>query len=151
MLRPAILLPCLPSGLYRRLCGISLSRLTTVALCRRQLARTRRVSAFPVGLVTQTGLSTPVVRNGAVVGFYDGWIGGRTFPMDMAGFAVSVQLLLQVRHARQQSGASPAEEGGRAGAAPVPSDREGRAREATRGAKFRYRITGMPVNFHYRR
>ncbi|XP_043214124.1 DNA-directed RNA polymerase II subunit RPB1-like isoform X1 [Amphibalanus amphitrite] len=60
-----------------------------------ELARTRRASAFPVGLVTQAGLSTPVVRNGAVVGFYDGWIGGRTFPMDMAGFAVSVQLLLE--------------------------------------------------------
>ena len=62
------------------------------------MARTRRVSAFPVGLVTQTGLSTPLVRDGAVVGFYDGWIGGRTFPMDMAGFAVSVQLLLEVSH-----------------------------------------------------
>ena len=64
-----------------------------------QLARTRRASAFPVGLVTQTGLSTPLVRDGAVVGFYDGWIGGRTFPMDMAGFAVSVQVLLEVRFA----------------------------------------------------
>ncbi|XP_037091902.1 uncharacterized protein LOC119112041 isoform X2 [Pollicipes pollicipes] len=60
-----------------------------------ELAKTKRASAFPVGLVTQFGLSTPVVENGVLTGFYDGWTGGRTFPMDMAGFAVSVEVLLQ--------------------------------------------------------
>jgi hypothetical protein len=53
---------------------------------------------WPVGLVTKTGLSSPVVdANGKVVDFFDGWMANRKFPVDMAGFAVSVELLLQVR------------------------------------------------------
>lgn len=48
---------------------------------------------FPVGLVTKLGVSSPVVRNGTIDGFYDGWIAGRKFPVDMAGFAVSVKFL----------------------------------------------------------
>ena len=52
---------------------------------------------WPVGLVTSLGLSSPVVnKDGVVVDFYDGWIANRKFPVDMAGFAVSVQLLLDV-------------------------------------------------------
>ncbi len=43
-----------------------------------------------MGLVTETQLSTPVVKEGKVVGFYDGWIGPRKFPVDMAGFAVNL-------------------------------------------------------------
>ncbi|KAK3913684.1 Galactosylgalactosylxylosylprotein 3-beta-glucuronosyltransferase P [Frankliniella fusca] len=59
-----------------------------------QIRSTKRVSMFPVGLCTKFGLSTPVVSSaGAFVGFYDGWIGGRKFPVDMAGFAVSVKFL----------------------------------------------------------
>lgn len=49
---------------------------------------------FPVGLITSLGVSSPVVKNGKFSGFYDGWIGGRKFPVDMAGFAVSVKFLL---------------------------------------------------------
>lgn len=49
---------------------------------------------FPVGLITKAGVSSPIVRNGSFVGFYDGWIGGRKFAVDMAGFAVSVDFLL---------------------------------------------------------
>lgn len=56
---------------------------------------TERVSMFPVGLVTKLGVSTPIVREGRVVGFYDGWIAKRKFPVDMAGFAVNVAFLLQ--------------------------------------------------------
>jgi beta-1,3-glucuronyltransferase len=51
---------------------------------------------WPVGLCTKFGLSSPVVVNGTFVGFYDGWVAGRKFPVDMAGFAVNVQFLLQV-------------------------------------------------------
>lgn len=51
---------------------------------------------WPVGLCTKFGLSSPVVVNGTFMGFYDGWVAGRKFPVDMAGFAVSVQFLLQV-------------------------------------------------------
>ena len=65
-----------------------------------QIQKTRGVSVFPVGLVTELGVSSPVVLGGRVTGFYDGWPGGRMFPMDMAGFAVSVTLLQQVRTGR---------------------------------------------------
>lgn len=47
---------------------------------------------FPVGLVTSLGVSTPIVRNGKVIGFYDGWIANRKFPVDMAGFAITVRV-----------------------------------------------------------
>lgn len=40
---------------------------------------------WPVGLITKYGVSSPIVRNGTISGFYDGWIGGRKFPVDMAG------------------------------------------------------------------
>ena len=50
---------------------------------------------FPVGLCTKFGLSSPVVKNGKFSGFYDGWVAGRKFPVDMAGFAVSVKFLLK--------------------------------------------------------
>jgi hypothetical protein len=46
---------------------------------------TKKVSMWPVGLITKYGVSSPIVRNGTISGFYDGWIGGRKFPVDMAG------------------------------------------------------------------
>ena len=52
---------------------------------------------WPVGLCTNFGLSSPIVANGSFVGFYDGWIAGRKFAVDMAGFAVNVEFLLQVK------------------------------------------------------
>jgi len=51
---------------------------------------------WPVGLLTKFGLSTPVVKNGKFSGFYDGWMAGRKFPVDMAEFAINVKFLLQV-------------------------------------------------------
>lgn len=61
-----------------------------------EIRSTQRVSMFPVGLCTKFGLSTPVVSSsGTFIGFYDGWLGGRKFPVDMAGFAVSVPFLHQ--------------------------------------------------------
>ena len=49
---------------------------------------------FPVGLVTKLGVSSPIIRDGRITGYYDGWISNRQFPVDMAGFAVSVPHLL---------------------------------------------------------
>ncbi|GLV39292.1 Glucuronyltransferase P [Carabus blaptoides fortunei] len=60
-----------------------------------EMRYTKRVSMWPVGLITKLGVSSPVVHDGKFVGFYDGWIAGRKFPVDMAGFAVSVNFLLQ--------------------------------------------------------
>ncbi|EDW79569.1 uncharacterized protein Dwil_GK20550 [Drosophila willistoni] len=53
----------------------------------------QKVGMWPVGLVTSTGVSSPIIRNGKLDGYYDGWIGGRKYPIDMAGFAVSVKFL----------------------------------------------------------
>lgn len=57
---------------------------------------TKRVSMWPVGLVTKEGLSSPVVLRGKFQGWFDGWIGGRSFPVDMAGFAVGVGFLQEL-------------------------------------------------------
>ena len=46
---------------------------------------------FPVGLVSGSPVSTPIVENEAYAGFYIGWDGNRKFPLDMAAFAFSVE------------------------------------------------------------
>jgi len=58
---------------------------------------TKKVSMWPVGLVTDFGVSSPIVKEGRVVGFYDGWNGLRKFPVDMAGFAINMELFLTVK------------------------------------------------------
>ncbi len=58
---------------------------------------TSKVSMFPVGLVGKQGISAPVVRGGRVVGFTDPWIHKRKFPVDMAGFAFNVKLLVETK------------------------------------------------------
>lgn len=60
-----------------------------------EIRKTKTVSMFPVGLCTKFGLSSPIIRNGTFAGFYDGWVAGRKFPVDMAGFAVNVKFLMQ--------------------------------------------------------
>ena len=57
---------------------------------------TKKLSMWPVGLVTGYGLSTPVLKDGKFDGWYDGWLAGRKFPVDMAGFGFSVELLKSV-------------------------------------------------------
>lgn len=59
---------------------------------------TDAVSVFPVGSMTKIGVSTPVVVNGSVVGFHDPYINNRSFPMDMAGFAVNLRLVINNTH-----------------------------------------------------
>ena len=51
---------------------------------------------FPVGLVSGSPVSTPIVEDGKYSGFYVGWNGKRKFPLDMAGFAFSVKHYRQV-------------------------------------------------------
>ncbi|KMQ95166.1 galactosylgalactosylxylosylprotein 3-beta-glucuronosyltransferase p [Lasius niger] len=60
-----------------------------------EIRKTKTVSMFPVGLCTKFGLSSPILKNGKFAGFYDGWVAGRKFPVDMAGFAVNVRFLHQ--------------------------------------------------------
>ncbi|XP_044304576.1 galactosylgalactosylxylosylprotein 3-beta-glucuronosyltransferase 3 isoform X1 [Varanus komodoensis] len=65
-----------------------------------EIRSTKRVSVWPVGLVGGLRFERPLVENGRVVGFYTAWKPSRPFPMDMAGFAVSLPLLLANREAR---------------------------------------------------
>ncbi|KAJ8737347.1 hypothetical protein PYW07_000618 [Mythimna separata] len=58
-----------------------------------EIRQTKKVSMFPVGLIGTYGVSTPVVKDGKVVAFFDSWPGSRTFPVDMAGFAVNIEFL----------------------------------------------------------
>lgn len=58
-----------------------------------EIRKTERVSVLPVGFVGGQGISSPVVENGKVIGFTDDWFAGRKFPVDMAGFAVSVDFV----------------------------------------------------------
>lgn len=62
-----------------------------------QIRWTQRVSVFPVGLVGRFGVSSPVVHRGRVVGFHDSYMSGRKFAVDMAGFAVNLDLVLRAR------------------------------------------------------
>ncbi|XP_054161530.1 galactosylgalactosylxylosylprotein 3-beta-glucuronosyltransferase S-like [Oppia nitens] len=57
---------------------------------------TKKVSMFPVGLIAKTGLSTPIVSNktAKIIGFHDPFINRRKYAVDMAGFAVNLQLFL---------------------------------------------------------
>ncbi|XP_077444252.1 galactosylgalactosylxylosylprotein 3-beta-glucuronosyltransferase 3 [Stigmatopora argus] len=60
-----------------------------------EMRSTQRVAVWPVGLVGGMKYEKPVVERGKVVRFHVGWRPGRPFPMDMAGFAVSLNLLLE--------------------------------------------------------
>ncbi|EDW57849.1 galactosylgalactosylxylosylprotein 3-beta-glucuronosyltransferase S isoform X2 [Drosophila virilis] len=60
-----------------------------------EIRQTQRVSMFPVGLIAEYAVSVPVVRDGKVVAFLDSWVAGRRWPVDMAGFAVSLAYMSQ--------------------------------------------------------
>ena len=58
-----------------------------------QMRKTRRVSVWPVGLVGKLRYESPIVENKRVVDWFTAWGHDRAFPLDMAGFAVNIQLL----------------------------------------------------------
>nr|XP_013105235.1 unnamed protein product [Stomoxys calcitrans] len=60
-----------------------------------EIRDTKHVSMFPVGLIANYGISGPVVRKGKVIGFLDSWVAGRRWPVDMAGFAVSLAYMAE--------------------------------------------------------
>ncbi|KAM9317045.1 galactosylgalactosylxylosylprotein 3-beta-glucuronosyltransferase 2 [Gastrophryne carolinensis] len=59
-----------------------------------EMRTTQKVSVWPVGLVGGRRYERPVVEKGKVVGWYTGWRPDRPFAIDMAGFAVSLQVIL---------------------------------------------------------
>ncbi len=61
-----------------------------------QIRKTKKISVFPVGLVSGSPVSTPILENGVITGFYVGWDGNRKFPVDMAGFAFGVKHFKEV-------------------------------------------------------
>lgn len=52
-----------------------------------------RVGVWPVGLVGGLKVEKPIVEGGKVIGFNSVWHPERPFPIDMAGFAISCDLL----------------------------------------------------------
>lgn len=58
-----------------------------------EIRTTKKVSMFPVGLIGDYAVSTPVVRDGRVEGFFDSWPAKRKWPVDMAGFAVNLEYM----------------------------------------------------------
>ena len=62
-----------------------------------EIRKTKKVSMLPVGFIGPQGLSGPIVRDGKVIGFSDSWFESRKFPVDMAGFAVTTELLRRHR------------------------------------------------------
>lgn len=62
-----------------------------------EIRNTKKVSMLPVGFVGPQGLSGPIVRDGKVIGFSDSWFESRKFPVDMAGFAVTTELIKRHR------------------------------------------------------
>ncbi|GIY61244.1 galactosylgalactosylxylosylprotein 3-beta-glucuronosyltransferase 3 [Caerostris darwini] len=64
-----------------------------------EMRYTQTVSVWPVGLVGGLMVEKPLVENGKVVGWNTVWKADRPFPIDMAGFAVNVSLLIHHRRA----------------------------------------------------
>lgn len=55
---------------------------------------TKKVSVWPVGLVGGLKWEGPICKDGSVIKFYTLWKPERPMPVDMAGFAVNVQLVI---------------------------------------------------------
>ncbi|XP_034656557.1 galactosylgalactosylxylosylprotein 3-beta-glucuronosyltransferase P isoform X1 [Drosophila subobscura] len=87
-----------------------------------QMRYISKVGMWPVGLVTKTGVSSPIIRNGKLDGYYDGWIGGRKYPVDMAGFAVNIKFLRQRPHAQMPFKPGYEEDGFLRSLAPLAND-----------------------------
>jgi galactosylgalactosylxylosylprotein 3-beta-glucuronosyltransferase 3 len=58
------------------------------------MRHTRKVSVWPVAFVGELLYERPICQNGRVTGWFCGWGRNRVFPIDMAGFAVNLNLLL---------------------------------------------------------
>ncbi|XP_063721392.1 galactosylgalactosylxylosylprotein 3-beta-glucuronosyltransferase 2-like [Symsagittifera roscoffensis] len=56
---------------------------------------TNSISLFNVGLILDRRYEGPILENNKIVGFNTMFYGGRRFCIDMAGFAISLRLLLQ--------------------------------------------------------
>ncbi|CAH1792073.1 unnamed protein product [Owenia fusiformis] len=58
-----------------------------------EMRGTKKVSVWPVGLVGKLRYESPIVVNGKVTGWHTYWMPERDFALDMAGFAINIELL----------------------------------------------------------
>lgn len=61
---------------------------------------TKKVSVWPVGICGGLRFEGPLCSNGRVTGWHTVWELERPFPLDMAGFAVGLPLLLDRKEAK---------------------------------------------------
>ncbi|CAD5211632.1 unnamed protein product [Bursaphelenchus okinawaensis] len=59
-----------------------------------EIRKVSLVGVWPVGLVGSQLVETAIIENGRIKGFNSIWRNDRPFPIDMAGFAVNITLLL---------------------------------------------------------
>ena len=61
---------------------------------------TEKVAVWPVGICGGLRFEGPLCRDGKVTGWHTVWELERPFPLDMAGFAVGLRLLLVRKEAK---------------------------------------------------
>lgn len=59
-----------------------------------EMRYTQTVSVWPVAFVGELMYERPICKNNKVIGWFRSWGDKRPFPIDMAGFAVNLKLLL---------------------------------------------------------
>ena len=60
-----------------------------------EIRDTKKVGLLPTGNLANTGLSSPIVRQGKVKGFVDVWKANRKFPVEMASISINVAFWLE--------------------------------------------------------
>ncbi|CAG9765467.1 unnamed protein product [Ceutorhynchus assimilis] len=66
-----------------------------------EIAKVKKVGVWPVGLVGGLNAEIPIVHSetGKVTGYKSGWLPNRPFAIDMAGFAINLDLILTKKEA----------------------------------------------------
>lgn len=66
-----------------------------------QMEKINKVGVWPVGLVGGLMVEKPICDNmtNTIISFNAAWKPDRPFPLDMAGFAINLQLLLENKNA----------------------------------------------------
>ncbi|XP_066252909.1 galactosylgalactosylxylosylprotein 3-beta-glucuronosyltransferase I [Euwallacea similis] len=66
-----------------------------------EIAKVKRVGVWPVGLVGGLNAEVPLVdqNTGKITGYKSGWLPNRPFAIDMAGFAINLDLILAKKDA----------------------------------------------------
>ena len=60
-----------------------------------EIRDTKKVGILPTGNLENTGISSPIIKHGTIVGFVDVWNGGRKFPVEMASLSINIAFWLK--------------------------------------------------------